>query len=125
MGLISFPVVYLPYVMIGMDLLMAGPGAVPSGVSGVVVGHLWWWGVWGGPAAGTPGVLDHYSRAPQWMKKLFGEQGLANVVAPGVGTIGGVHVIPPRRMAAGSSDTSASTTTSGYRWGSGNRLGDR
>jgi len=125
MGLISFPVVYLPYVMIGLDLLMAGPGAVPPGVSGVVVGHLWWWGVWGGSIAGTPGVLEHYARAPQWMKRLIGEEGVtAPGNAAGAGAMGGVHVIPPRRMVSTRGGSGTDTTASGYRWGSGNRLGD-
>jgi len=124
MGLISIPVVYLPYLMIGMDFLMAGPSAVPAGISGLVAGHLWWWGVWGASRAGTHGVLEHYARAPQWMRRLFGEQGWTpgNVVAPGAGPIGGVHVMPPRGMAT---RALGGSTTSGYRWGSGNRLGDK
>jgi len=120
MGLISFPVVYLPYVMIGMDLLMDGPGGVAAGVSGLVVGHLWWWGVWGGSGTGTTGALQHYARAPRWLRRLIGEQG---VVASVSRSLGGVHVIPPRRLATATSTSTSST--SGYRWGSGNRLGDQ
>ena len=109
-GLITIPVAYYPYLMVGMDLLMGGPTAAAIGVTGLIVGHGWWWGIYGG--AGRRGSLEEWGRAPAWMNRL---------VSNGGGTIGGVHVIPPRTRADGSS--SGSATATGYQWGSGRRLG--
>ncbi|TFK64202.1 DER1-domain-containing protein [Pluteus cervinus] len=125
MGLITYPAKYTPYMMIGFDLLMGGPSAAAQGVVGALVGHLWWWGIWGsGEGAGGRGVLEEMGRAPGWLKGLVGESDQA--------AGGGVQVIPPRRPLGGNSTGGAggSTTTtsernrgSGYNWGSGQRLG--
>jgi len=122
MGLVTFPVTYLPYVMIGMDLLVGGPGAAAQAVAGAAVGHFWWWGIWGGAIGARGGVLETYGRAPQWMRRLVGEAGIppAAGAASNAGS-GGVQVIPPRRAAGATGDSS---TTRGYNWGSGQRLGD-
>lgn len=128
MGLVTFPVSYLPYVMIGMDLLMGGPGAAAQSVAGAVVGHFWWWGIWGGTIGGRGGTLEAYGRAPGWMRTLVGETGPPPPVGGGpgagaganAGVGGGVHVIPPRRTATTGGGTSAAR---GYNWGSGQRLG--
>ncbi|TFK37154.1 Der1-like family-domain-containing protein [Crucibulum laeve] len=126
MGLITLPVKYFPYVMIGMDLLMGGPQAAAQAVAGAVVGHAWWWGVWGAGLGGQ-GVLASYSQAPEWMKKIVGEEAAPPPPPPaGRGGAGaglaaaGVQVIPPRRPVTSPAATSTST---GYNWGSGNRLG--
>ncbi|KAF4580440.1 hypothetical protein EYR40_003156 [Pleurotus pulmonarius] len=135
-GLVTFPVAYSPYVMLGLDLLMGGPGAAASSAGGAIVGHLWWWGIFGSAEPGRGGVLDLWGRAPRWMKSVIGEQGTPPNPGAGAaaganaGVAGGVHVMPPRRTIvpqanAGSASASASSTStaSGYRWGSGNRLG--
>ncbi|KAF5377901.1 hypothetical protein D9615_006762 [Tricholomella constricta] len=75
MGLFTFPVKYLPYSVLGMDLLTGGPAYAAQGVAGAVVGHFWWWGVWGGELGGRGGVLQAYASAPQWMRNLVGEGG--------------------------------------------------
>ncbi|GLB38768.1 hypothetical protein LshimejAT787_0506330 [Lyophyllum shimeji] len=95
MGLITFPVKYLPYTFIAMDLLMGGPGYAVQAVAGAAVGHLWWWGVWGAQPGARGGVLEPYARAPQWMRNLVGEGG-APPPPPGqgAGVAGGVHVVP-------------------------------
>jgi Derlin-2/3 len=128
-GLITLPVVYYPYLMVGMDLVMGGPAAAASGVVGLVVGHGWWWGIYGG--AGGRGSLESLGRAPAWVKNFVsdgppdvaGAGGAANAGegAADPGPIGGVHVITPRSRTTGSS---SSSTTTGYQWGSGQRLGD-
>ncbi len=45
MGLVTLPVKYLPYIMIGMDLLTGGPYAAAQGIAGAIVGHFWTAGV--------------------------------------------------------------------------------
>jgi Derlin-2/3 len=127
MGLFTLPMKYLPYIMLGMDLLMGGPGAVAISLPGAVVGHLWWWGVWGSAIGGAGGVLTPYATAPQWLRDYMGE---GNAPPPrrageptGANAGGGVHVIPPRRYATTSAPTPPAAT--GYQWGSGNQLGAR
>jgi Derlin-2/3 len=105
---------------------MGGPAAAAVGVVGLVVGHGWWWGIYGG--AGGRGSLERWGRAPAWVKN-FVSDGPPNVAGTGgtgdagrgPGPIGGVHVITPRSRTAGSS---SSATATGYQWGSGQRLGE-
>ena len=84
---------------------MAGPAAAASAVVGLVVGHGWWWGVFGGPRGRSGSVLERWGKAPAWVKSF-------------VGNGGGVGVRVPRATAT------ATATASGYRWGSGRRLGE-
>ena len=106
-GLITLPVAYFPYALIGMDLLMGGPSAAAQSVTGAVVGHLWWWTVF------DMRLLAQRGRAPGWLRnKIDGPGGVENA-APAVG---GVHIIPPRQRQEAASAT-------GHQWGSGNRLG--
>ena len=104
-GLITFPVKYLPYAFIAMDFLMGGPQAAAVSISGAVVGHLWWWGVW------DTGVLRNFATAPRFLRSLMGEDSDGRPRPLG----GGVHVIPPRR------DEPA--RPAGRNWGRGQRLG--
>jgi len=119
MGLITLPIKYYPYVMIGLDLLMAGPQVAAQSVAGAVVGHAWWWSVWGGEL-GSQGVLSSYARAPQWMRNLLGETGTRPPPAAGGTAAGlaqsGIHVSTSRQA-------TQSTTSTGHTWGSGRRLG--
>ncbi|KAJ7897542.1 hypothetical protein B0H14DRAFT_3424901 [Mycena olivaceomarginata] len=46
-GLVTLPVTYLPYIMVGTDLLNGGPHAAVIALPGAVVGYMWWWSVWG------------------------------------------------------------------------------
>lgn len=131
MGLVTFPVKYLPYIMIGLDFLMGGPNAAATSIAGAVVGHFWWWGVWGSGAGARGGVLAAYGRAPAWMRRLVGETGPPPPVngGPGAGAganagaAGGVHVIPPRRTIPATRPAGGNSGTSGYNWGSGQALG--
>jgi Derlin-2/3 len=125
MGLITLPMQYLPYAMIGahrslgsllplmqqvgMDLIMGGPGAAAVSVTGAVIGHLWWWVIYGEDGRGLPG-LRQYGGAPPWVRAL---------VSDGAGPSGtGVHVFPPRQQRG------APARPAGYNWGgAGNRLG--
>jgi Derlin-2/3 len=96
---------------VGMDLIMGGPAAAAVSVTGAVIGHLWWWVVYGEDGRGLPG-LRQFGVAPSWVRTL-----VSDGAGPGVaGT--GVHVVPPRQQRG----TPARAT--GYNWGAaGNRLG--
>lgn len=109
MGLLTLPVKYLPYIMIGMDLLMAGPQAAAQGIAGAIVGHFWWWAMWASDERGRRPALERFGRAPRWLQSLIGE---------GNGPRGGngVEVIPPIRPPA-------TGFSSRHEWGSGRRLG--
>ncbi|KAI0336718.1 DER1-domain-containing protein [Cubamyces sp. BRFM 1775] len=111
-GLITFPLIYLPYMLVGLDLLMGGPGAAAISVSGAVVGHLWWWGVW------DTGALRSVGTAPAWLQAFLAPPGGAAAAAD-IG--GGVHVVPPRRMRE---EAAAAAGIRGHNWGSGRRLGE-
>ncbi|KAI0674563.1 hypothetical protein C8Q78DRAFT_603804 [Trametes maxima] len=114
-GLITFPLIYLPYMLVGMDLLMGGPSAAAVSVSGAVVGHLWWWGVF------DTGALRAWGTAPAWLRAWFGETGAGAGGAAGAANVGGgVHVVPPRRVR----EEAVAATAGGHSWGSGRRLGD-
>jgi len=105
MGLITFPIIYFPYALVGMDLVMAGPSAAACSITGILVGHLWWLSVW------KTGVLESIGQAPRWLKALIGRN------APSIPPSSGVHVIPPR------AHQPATQRGIGYNWGSGQRLG--
>lgn len=129
MGLLTIPVTYFPYVMVGMDLLSGGPYAAAQAVAGIIVGHLWWWAVWGGELGGA-GVAaqGRWSEAPKWLRNWFGEaergrgtgggsgvrRGGGGGVAEGL-RASGIEVVPPRRVAQARDE--------GHTWGSGQRLG--
>ncbi|KAI0074993.1 DER1-domain-containing protein [Panus rudis PR-1116 ss-1] len=113
-GLISLPLVYFPYALIAMDLVMAGPSAAASSLTGAIVGHLWWWGVFDTRA------LQRVGQAPTWLRNLVGNSDGSGSTGTVGGAGSGVHVIPPRRAR-----TEATGTTSGHRWGSGHRLGEQ
>ncbi|KDQ60069.1 hypothetical protein JAAARDRAFT_126083 [Jaapia argillacea MUCL 33604] len=111
-GLLTLPVKYLPYVLVGLDLIMGGPQFAAQSISGCVVGHAWWYLVWREARRGPGG----WEKAPGWLVNLVGNglEGAGGSASGGVGG-SGVHVIPPRRE--------REQTTGGHRWGSGHRLG--
>ena len=103
-GIITIPVVYLPYLLIFLDLISSGPRAAAVSTSGAIVGHLWWWGLW------DTGALREWGKAPDWLARMMGQRG-----GPQVNTGGGVYVTPPRREEA--------APTGVHNWGSGRKLG--
>ncbi|THH12958.1 hypothetical protein EW146_g7208 [Bondarzewia mesenterica] len=111
MGLITFPVKYFPYVLLGMDLIMGGPSAAAVSVTGLVVGHLWWWTMYGDDGRGIPGVRE-WGIAPTWLRSF-----ISNGAGPNPGAGSGVHVIPPRQR------REERTRIIGYQWGAGQPLG--
>lgn len=123
-GLITIPIKYYPYALIGMDLIMGGPNAAALAVAGAAVGHVWWWGVWGGNLAAR-GPFATYSRAPVWLRRWFGED-RGQPPAMGGAAAGlaqaGIHVSAPRRP-LGATGGAPPTTELRHSWGSGQRLG--
>ncbi|KAG6379603.1 hypothetical protein JVT61DRAFT_10111 [Boletus reticuloceps] len=115
MGLITIPVKYFPYVLLAIDVLN---GRASESLSGMIVGHLWWWLVWGaGTGAGgvEQGRFAGLALAPRWLRGLFGEhEGERRAT-----NRDGYQVHAPRQRA----EQAASGRAPGYSWGSGQRLG--
>ena len=107
-GMISIPTTYLPYTMLGIELLMGGPAAVARAAVGTIVGHLWWWRVWnvGGPTGAS------WAKAPVWVRRY-----ISAPTAPPAPPSAGFHVRPPRNA------QQPAASTSGHSWGHGQRLG--
>ncbi|KAG0707999.1 Der1-like family-domain-containing protein [Suillus ampliporus] len=121
MGLVTIPIVYFPYALLGMDLLMGGTTAAAQGVSGMLVGHAWWWLIWGsgiGSGGVEQGMYAGWGRAPAWLKSWFGER---NEYGRAGSRRGSVQAFAPRQRAE---EAAASGRVTGYSWGSGRRLGD-
>ncbi|KAF8840072.1 DER1-domain-containing protein [Paxillus ammoniavirescens] len=115
MGIVTIPVKYFPYALLAMDIL-AGHGA--QAMSGLIVGHVWWWLVWGaGTGAGSreQGMFARFARAPKWLRDCFGEHEGENRGT----TRAGYQAYAPRQRA----EQNAGAPTTGYQWGSGRRLG--
>ncbi|KAF7348628.1 Derlin [Mycena venus] len=122
------PIKYLPYIMVFLDLIVLGPGAAATALPGAIVGHLWWWGVWGAEVGDAGGILQPWSAAPRWLKEWMGEGNAPPAARAPDGSTGanagrGVRVIPLRGPAEASASTAGAGTT-GYNWGrGGHRLG--
>lgn len=104
-GLLSFPVRYFAYALVAIDFVMGGKQAALSALTGIIVGHVWWWGVWESRA------LQEWGTAPGWMKALIEAP---PPPGPAPGAPGGSSSRPTRPGAR----------TTGYNWGSGHRLGN-
>jgi len=125
MGLVTVPIRYYPYILMGFDLLIGGPYAAALAVGGALTGHLWWWSVWGG-SLGSNGLLTTRARAPEWLRRFMGESGPRAQLQGAGGEAealarGGIHVTAPRRPATAAN---AAPPVNGYSWGSGRRLGN-
>ncbi|KIK34794.1 hypothetical protein CY34DRAFT_812673 [Suillus luteus UH-Slu-Lm8-n1] len=120
MGLITIPIAYFPYALLGMDLLMGGPSAAAQGVSGMLIGHAWWWAVWGsgiGSGGVEQGMYAGWGRAPAWLKSWFGERDEHGRAGS---RRGAVQAFAPRQRVE---EAAASGRVTGHSWGSGRRLG--
>jgi Derlin-2/3 len=114
-GLLNIPVAYFPYALIALDALMGGPSAAAQAVSGAIIGHAWWWGVF------HTRTLEGVMTAPSWVKNFVAD-GAADATpaagaTPAFGTRGsGVEAVPPRER--------AQANQGGYNWGTGRKLGN-
>ena len=99
-GIISFPVKYFAYALVAIDFIIGGKQAALSALTGIIVGHLWWWGVWESRA------LRELGTAPGWLRAF-------------------IETPPPPGPAPGApgGSSSRSRRPAGYNWGSGHRLG--
>lgn len=143
-GLFSLPTRLWPFLCIAIDLLSGGPHAAAECIVGCVVGHLWNWGVWGGGSGPGPnrnrtrsgytmnfgGSLKRWSTAPSWLFNLIqgpppptrGVGGAARD-RPDLNQGGTYTVVTPRTRLGEAPRNPATGSTTGYTWGSGNRLG--
>lgn len=113
-GLFTLSQAYLPYALVALDLLVSGPQAAASSLTGVISGYSWWYLVHNADA-GRPGA--EFARAPSWLRTMLDPQGERAV--PGVGRI----LNEGRARAATARRTASRATSGGHNWGSGNRLG--
>jgi hypothetical protein len=96
---------------VGLDMIMGGPSAAAVSVTGAVVGHLWWWVIYGEGGQGLPGLRE-FGRAPSWVRALVSDGARLNLAGTGV------HATPPRQQ------RQTTARTAGYNWGgAGQRLG--
>lgn len=108
-GLFSLSNSYFPFAMLAMDLVMGGPSAAASSVTGIISGYLWWYLVYS-DEAGRPGA--EFANAPAWLHRLVGGN------TPVTQTVSGAA-----GSAAGAANRAVNRATGGYSWGSGQRLG--
>ena len=116
MGLVTIPVKYLPYALLAINVIN---GRASESVTGMIVGHLWWWLVWGagtGAGAVEQGRFASLALAPRWLRDWFGEREGEHRAA----NREGYQVHAPRQGA----EQAAAPRTTGHNWGSGQRLGD-
>lgn len=64
-GLIRVPYAYFPYVLTTIDLFTDGPSAAAQDVFGLVVGHVWSWGVF------DTHTFRAFGSAPSWLRRVF------------------------------------------------------
>ncbi|KAF9566573.1 hypothetical protein CPC08DRAFT_628402 [Agrocybe pediades] len=120
MGLVTVPILFYPYILIVFALLEKRIRGAALATAGAVVGHAWWWSVWGG-GLGSQGILTSWIRAPRWLRKLMREHNLPGAPVAGGSAAAleraGIHVTAPRDRAQPAGGTS------GHNWGSGRTLG--
>jgi len=116
-GLVTFPQMYFPLALVGLDLIMAGPEAAAASVTGIITGYVLWMLEWKEtPGSPPPGSGRVFGRAPGWLKSIVGD---GAVIPPSGASRPGYAVQPPRNV-----PPPAESTTTGYNWGTGRRLGN-
>jgi Derlin-2/3 len=121
-GLITFAQKWYPLVLLGLDTLNYGKPGAAVAVTGLITGYAWWTLEWKeSPGSPPPGGGRIMGRAPEWLKKLIGDQTRDEVPPPAAG----VHVQVPagRALNDGGRPPPRPAATSGHNWGRGQRLG--
>jgi len=121
-GLITFAQKWYPLMLLGLDTLNYGTSGAAVAATGLITGYAWWMLEWKEtPGSPPPGSGRIMGRAPNWLQQLIGDQTRDEVPAPA----GGVHVQAPlgRSLNDGGRETRPATTSGGYNWGRGQRLG--
>lgn len=103
-----FKAMYLPWVLLGFNLVMSGGGIME--LFGILVGHLYYFLMFKYPQElGGPVLLQ----TPGFLRSWFPDQ------------VGGVHGfgVPPQRTAAAAGAPRAGGMFGGHSWGRGHTLG--
>jgi Derlin-2/3 len=123
-GLIQTNIVYLPYAVAAMDLLIDGPYGAAVAVSGLIVSQALYMLEWGSASGESAPKRNSWLAAPTWFKKLFRNE-IANPDAlANARRVYGQASAPAGRGFGDSGRGANTATTSGYSWGEGHRLGD-
>jgi len=126
MGLLSLPLKYLPFAMLLMDAVMAGPLEAGRGLTGVIVGFGWALALERGQLPSAPEFVRRWVGSGM---RLAGGAGQGGVVNPGragqpgtgfTGAAGGAGF----GGTAGGRGQEVRAMTGGHNWGSGRRLGE-
>lgn len=120
-GIVTFAQKWYPLVLLGLDTLNYGKGGAAVSLTGLISGYAWWVLEWKEtPGSPRPGSGRIMGRAPDWLRRLIGDQTRQPVPPPA----GGVEVrVPAGRALNDGGRGPAPVATSGYHWGSGQRLG--
>lgn len=110
-GLFTLRIIYQPYVLVLIDLLIGGPRAAAIAFTGIVAGHLWWWSVFHAQ------VLEKFGQAPEWVRAFFEDP---NPRIPGVRTIAPTF---RRRQQSLPQRRTWNVWGFGHSWGKGQKLG--
>lgn len=123
-GFIQMSIVYLPYAVAAMDLIMGGPYQGAVAVSGLIVSQVLYMLEWDSTGGGSTPKRNGWLAAPTWFKNLFRKE-IANpdAAANEKRVYGGASAPAGRGFSDGGLGANRATT-SGYNWGKGNRLGD-
>jgi len=119
-GLVTFAQKWYPLVLLFLDFLNYGKPGAAVALTGLITGYAWWMLEWKeSPGSPPPGSGRIMGRAPNWLKRLIGDQTRDGVPAPA----GGVHVQVPPGRALNDGGRPPRPVTTGYQWGRGQRLG--
>ncbi len=123
-GLVQTSIIYLPYAVAAMELLMGGPYAGAIAVSGLIVSQAFYMLEWDSNGGTPTPKRNGWLAAPTWFKNLFGRAiARPDAVATERKVYGGATAPAGRGFGDGGHGANTATT-SGYQWGKGNRLGD-
>jgi Derlin-2/3 len=123
-GLIQTSIVYLPYALAAMDILMDGPFGGIMAVSGLIVSQALYMLEWHSTSGESTPKRNSWLAAPTWFKNLFGKQIANPDAADAARRVYGQASAPAGRGFSDGGRGANTATTSGYNWGSGHRLGD-
>ena len=123
-GVIQTSIVYLPYAVAGMDLLMGGPYAGAIAVSGLIVSQAFYMLEWDSNGGNPTPKRNSWLAAPTWFKTLFSKAIAYPEAVANERKVYGQATAPPGRGFGDGGRGTNTATTSGYNWGSGNRLGE-
>ena len=123
-GLVQTSIVYLPYTVAAMDLLMGGPYWGAVAVSGLIVSQVLYMLEWDSTGGESTPKRNSWLAAPTWFKNLFRKDIAYPDAAANVRRVYGEASAPAGRGFGDGGRGANEATTSGYNWGKGHRLGE-